>query len=110
MRKKTSLTPRDFTALSDPTGNVYESVCIVAKRAKGIATTSKQELSAKLLEFSSPSDDLEEVFENQDQIALSKFYEKQPKPVLVATEEFLENKLMYRYPEESDEADESIKL
>lgn len=110
MRKKTSLSPRDFTALSDPTGNVYESVCIIAKRAKGIATTSKQELSAKLIEFSSPSDDLEEVFENQDQIALSKFYEKQPKPILVATEEFLEDKLMHRYPEEEEKPGEGLNL
>lgn len=99
-RRINTLIPRDFGAYSGEKGNMYEAVVVVAKRANIIAAKSKQEINEKLQEFASKSDDLEEVFENKDQIILSKYYEKLPKPVIVSTEEFLENKLMYRYPED----------
>jgi DNA-directed RNA polymerase subunit K/omega len=87
---------RDMSKFDESTGNVYESVAIIAKRANQISVEMKQELNRKLEDFSSYSDTLEEVFENKEQIEISRFYEKLPKPNLVATQEFLENKLHYR--------------
>ena len=87
--------------LVKPTGNIYETTVIIARRAKQIAVKTKEELDAKLAEFISHSDNAEEIFENKEHIEISKSYEKQPKPVIIATEEFLANKMMYRYPEEA---------
>ena len=87
---------RDMSKFDEITGNVYESVAIIAKRANQISVEMKHELNRKLEEFSSYSDTLEEVFENKEQIEISRFYEKLPKPGLVATQEFLENRLHYR--------------
>ncbi len=83
-------------------GNVYEAVSICSKRANQISVEIKQELSAKLNEFASYTDNLEEVFENREQIEVSKFYEKLPKPTLVALDEFLDGKLYYRQVEVSE--------
>ena len=83
----------DFEA---PTGNVYESVMIIAKRANQISSEIKQELSRKLADFSTVTDSLEETFENREQIEISKFYERMPKPALIATVEFLEGKVYFR--------------
>lgn len=80
------------------TDNVYESVVVMSKRANQIAVEMKQDLSRKLQEFASYSDNLEEVFENREQIEISRYYEKLPKPVLIAEQEFLEDKLHYRNP------------
>ncbi len=88
---------RDFAA---PTGNIYETVMIIAKRANQISVDIKQELSKKLEEFSSYADTLEETFENREQIEISRYYEKLPKPVLTATKEFEDNKIFYRKAEE----------
>jgi len=87
---------RDMGKLDEATGNVYQSVAIIAKRANQISVEMKQELNRKLEEFSSYSDTLEEVYENKEQIEISRFYEKLPKPSLVATQEFLDNKLHFR--------------
>ena len=87
---------RDMSKLDEVTNNVYESVAIIAKRANQISVEMKQELNRKLEDFSSFSDTLEEVFENKEQIEISRFYEKLPKPGLIATQEFLEQKLHYR--------------
>lgn len=87
---------RDFAA---PTGNIYESVMIIAKRSNQIAASIKQELSKKLEEFSNYADTLEETFENKEQIEISRHYEKLPKPVLTATKEFEEGKIFYRMAE-----------
>jgi len=87
---------RDLLKLSAPTGNVYESVMIMAKRANQIAAEMKQELNAKLEEFSSFADTLEETFENREQIEISRHYERQPKPTLLAINEFDEKKIYYR--------------
>ena len=92
---------RDLSVLAEPTGNIYESVVIMAKRANQIATEVKQELSAKLEEFSdSAPDALEETFENREQIEISKYYEKLPKPSLIAVDEFLHDEIYHRKIEE----------
>ena len=95
---------RDLDKLYSPTGNIYESVVIVAKRANQIGVEVKQELSRKLEEFSSYTDNLEEVFENREQIEISKFYEKLPKSSLVALQEFLDGEIYYRNPATGTEA------
>ena len=79
---------RDIKYLAAPTGNIYETVVILAKRANQIALAEKKELNKKLEDFKNDRDSMDEVFENREQIEISKFYERQPKPVLVAVEEF----------------------
>ena len=87
---------RKLTDIDAPTGNVYESVVIIAKRANQIGTEMKQELNRKLADFSSTTDSLEETFENREQIEISRYYERLPKPSLIATEEFLEGDVYFR--------------
>ena len=89
---------RDVIKLSEDTGNVYETVCIIAKRANQIAVEMKKDLEKKLQEFASMNDNLEEVSENREQIEISRYYEKLPKPVLIATQEYIEGKIKYRNP------------
>ena len=86
---------RDVIKLSQDTGNVYETVCIIAKRANQIAVEMKKDLEKKLQEFATLNDNLEEVSENREQIEISRYYEKLPKPVLIATQEYIEGKVMY---------------
>lgn len=76
--------------------NIYEAVAIIAKRANQISVEMKEELSRKLQEFASYTDNLEEIFENREQIEISKFYERIPKPVLIATQEFEDGKIYFR--------------
>jgi DNA-directed RNA polymerase subunit K/omega len=85
--------------LADQSGNLYESVAIISKRARQIATKVKEELNNKLSEFASTVDNLEEVFENREQIEISKHYERMPKPTTIATDEFMDKKVMFRRPE-----------
>ena len=89
---------RDMVDFADKTGNIYESVSIIGKRANQISVEMKNELSKKLQEFASYNDNLEEVFENREQIEISRFYEKLPKSTLIATQEFIEDKVYYRNP------------
>ncbi len=89
---------RDVIKLSEDTGNVYETVCIIAKRANQIAVEMKKDLEKKLQEFATLNDNLEEVSENREQIEISRYYEKLPKPVLIATQEYIEGKVKYRNP------------
>lgn len=96
MATQPSIITRDMEKISAPTGNVYKSVVVISKRAKQIAVNLKEELNNKLAEFATTVDNLEEVFENREQIEISKFYERMPKPTSTATEEFLEGKLNYR--------------
>ncbi|MCG8476631.1 MAG: DNA-directed RNA polymerase subunit omega [Cytophagales bacterium] len=96
MASKPSIVTRDLNQLTEPTDNLYESLVIIGKRARNLSTTMKEELSGKLAEFASSVDNLEEVFENREQIEISKFYERQPKPSTIATEEFLDSKLQWR--------------
>ena len=90
---------RDLRDIDAKTGNLYESLTIIAKRSNQIAAEMKEELSIKLSEFASTSDNLEEIFENREQIEISKHYEKLPKPVLIAIQEFMEDKIYHRKPE-----------
>ena len=89
---------RNIMDLSRETGNIYESVAIIAKRANQISVEIKQDLNKKLSEFASYNDTLEEVFENREQIEISRYYEKLPKPTLLATEEFIEGSVYWRDP------------
>ena len=86
-----SLITRNNEDVTEPTGNIYQSLVIIGKRARQISSTIKEELNGKLAEFASSVDNLEEIFENREQIEISKFYERMPKPSTVATEEFLED-------------------
>ncbi|CAN5571758.1 DNA-directed RNA polymerase subunit omega [soil metagenome] len=99
MASQSSIITRDMEKISEPTGNIYESVAIVSKRARQVATKMKEELSGKLVEFASTVDNLEEIFENREQIEISRFYERMPKPTTIATDEFLEGEVMFRKPE-----------
>ncbi|MFV0470108.1 MAG: DNA-directed RNA polymerase subunit omega [Dysgonomonas sp.] len=89
---------RDMMTLSKDTGNIYETVRIIGKRANQIAVEMKQDLDRKLQEFASYNDNLEEVFENREQIEISRYYEKLPKPTLIAAQEYTEGKIYYRNP------------
>ena len=89
-------------------GNLYEAIAVIAKRSNQIAQELKEELHAKLEEFASTSDNLEEVFENREQIEISKFYERLPHPTLLAAKEYTEDQVYIRKPENEDE-DEALK-
>lgn len=89
---------RDLVKMAEPTGNIYETVSIIAKRANQIAGEMRHDLEKKLQEFASLNDNLEEVSENREQIEISRYYEKLPKPTLIATQEYVEGKLYYRNP------------
>jgi DNA-directed RNA polymerase subunit K/omega len=96
---ETTTITRDLRDIDAKTGNLYESLTIIAKRSNQIAAEMKEELSSKLSEFATTSDNLEEIFENREQIEISKHYEKLPKPVLIAIQEFMEDKIYHRKPE-----------
>lgn len=94
----TTTITRDVRQLDKTTGNIYESLVIIAKRANQISNNIKEELHSKLSEFASANDNLEEVFENREQIEISKHYERMPKPTLIAIDEFLNGKVYFRNP------------
>ncbi len=87
---------RDILTLEKGTGNIYESAFIMSKRANQISQEIKEELSSKLAEFATHSDNLEEIFENREQIEISKHYERMAKPVAIAIDEYLNDKVYYR--------------
>ena len=87
---------RKLVDLDQPTGNIYKSLNVISRRANQSATEMKQELNRKLADFSTSTDSLEETFENREQIEISRYYERLPKPAIIATEEFLAGKLYYR--------------
>ncbi len=93
---------RNVMELCDETGNIYKSVAIIAKRANQISVQIKEDLSKKLAEFASYNDSLEEVFENREQIEISRYYEKLPKPTLLATQEFVEGRVYWRDPQQEN--------
>jgi DNA-directed RNA polymerase subunit K/omega len=99
----TNTLTRDLSDLAAPTGNIYESVVILSKRANQIAIAEKKELTRKLEDFKNDRDTMEEVFENREQIEISKYYERQPKPSLVAIEEFQEGEVSYRMAKQDEE-------
>ena len=94
---------RNIMELCEDTGNIYESVAIISKRANQISTEIKQDLTKKLAEFASYNDSLEEVFENREQIEISRYYERLPKPTLIAAQEFEEGKIYFRNPAKDKE-------
>lgn len=104
----TSVITRDTGLLESKTGNIYETVVVASRRANQIGTDLKNELNKKLEEFASYTDNLEEIFENREQIEISKFYERLPKPTLMALQEIMEDKLNFRIPsdEEIQQAEE----
>jgi DNA-directed RNA polymerase subunit K/omega len=87
---------KSLIEIKNLTGNLYESIAIVAKRANQINISLKEELHNKLEEFASHTDSLEEIHENKEQIEISKAYEKMPNPAILATQEFMEGKIYYR--------------
>jgi hypothetical protein len=107
MAAQPSIVTRDLEKIAAQTGNLYESVVVISKRSRQIATNLKEELNNKLAEFATTVDNLEEVFENREQIEISKYYERLPKPTSTATEEFLDQKIMYRYRTETDQHQEN---
>jgi len=89
---------RNVNDLDQKTQNIYESLVIISKRANQISNNMKEELHGKLAEFASSNDNLEEIFENREQIEISKHYERLPKPSLIAIDEFLNDKIYFRNP------------
>ncbi len=100
-KSKTDITTvtRDVSKIEEKTGNIYQSVVIIAKRANQVGIEMKEELNNKLSEFVSSADNLEEVFENREQIEIAKYYEQLPKPTLIAINEFFNDQVYYRIPE-----------
>ena len=102
MKIKSSLNTRDYKELSSKTGNIYKSVNIIGKRAKQISAVQKEELNSKLAEFASDVDNLEEIFENREQIEISRYYERLPPPTTIATEELLNDELEFNDMQDPD--------
>lgn len=102
MAASPSIITRNTDELAAPTGNIYESVSIISKRAKQISTNMKEELNGKLAEFASTVDNLEEIFENREQIEISKFYERMPKPTSMAVEEFQNDNIYWRMKDQEE--------
>lgn len=94
----TNTETRDVMKMAEPVGNVYEMVRIISKRANQLSLEMKQDLDNKLQEFASYSDNLEEVFENHEQIEISRFYEKLPKPSLLAVQDWKDSDIYHRNP------------
>lgn len=101
MALQASIITRNTTEIADITGNLYQSIVVMSRRARQIAVTSREELNSKLAEFASTVDNLEEIFENREQIEISKFYERMPKPSANAIAEFMDNKVYWRSREDS---------
>ena len=97
-----ALQTRDVQAIIAATGNLYESISVIAQRSRQISTEIKEELNQKISEFSIGTDSLEEVFENKEQIEVSRQYERMPKSTSLATDELLEGKIYFRYRQEED--------
>lgn len=102
----TNTITRDLNNLAAPTGNIYETVVILSKRANQISAAEKKELTRKLEDFKNDRDTMEEVFENREQIEISKYYERQPKPGLVAISEFEDKEIYYRMAKKEDDSED----
>jgi DNA-directed RNA polymerase subunit K/omega len=104
VKSEVTTVTRDMRAFDAETHNIYHSVVIVGKRANQIGQEMKEELSNKLEEFASSTDNLEEIFENREQIEIAKYYEQLPKPTLIAVNEFINGNIYYRVPETEDKS------
>ena len=100
VKPERSAISRDLNKLEEGTDNIYQTIAILAKRANQISGNVKEELHSKLSEFAADSDNLEEIFENREQIEISSHYERMPKPTLMAIQEFLEEKIYFRKSDE----------
>ena len=98
----TNTVSRDMSKMWEDTDNIYETVKIISKRSNQIAADMKHDLDKKLQEFASYNDNLEEVFENREQIEISRYYEKLPKPTLIATKEFEDGEIYWKNPVKKD--------
>ncbi len=98
VKTDTSAVTRKMNDFNNVTGNIYETVAMLSKRANQISLELKEELNKKISEFASSSDNLEEIFENREQIEIARFYEKLPKPTLLAVQEFIDEQIYYRNP------------
>tara|TARA_B100001287_G_scaffold45483_1_gene34523 strand:+ start:56 stop:388 length:333 start_codon:yes stop_codon:yes gene_type:complete len=105
MKIKSKITHLNVDEIASKTGNVYKSVRIIGKRARQLSATQKEELSEKLAEFASDVDNLEEVFENREQIEISRYFERLPKSTTVAAEELINDELFHRKPDKEEEED-----
>lgn len=102
VKTETTAVTRHKESFYEQTGNIYETVVVISKRANQIALEIKKELDQKIEEFAPATDNLEEVFENREQIEIAKFYERLPKPTLLAVEEFLNGQIYFRNPHKTD--------
>ena len=102
IKTETTTVTRDLNQITNKTGNLYESVVILAKRANQISIELKEELNTKLEEFATHNDNLEEVFENREQIEIAKYYEQLPKPSLISIYEFTNDQIYFRKPTEEE--------
>jgi DNA-directed RNA polymerase subunit K/omega len=107
MKIKSSITQFNIEEVASKTGNIYKSVKIIGKRARQLSAVQKEELSEKLAEFASDIDNLEEIFENREQIEISRYFERLPKSSTVAAEELIENELFFRYPQDENNSDQN---
>lgn len=98
----TNTVSRDMSQMWKDTGNIYETVVIISKRSNQIASDMKHDLDKKLQEFASYNDNLEEVFENREQIEISRYYEKLPKATLIATKEYEDGEIYWKNPAKKD--------
>ncbi len=98
IKSETTAVTRHKEKFYEQTGNIYETVVVLSKRANQIAQELKQELDSKIAEFATSNDNLEEVFENREQIEIAKYYERLPKPTLLAVHEFMNNQIYIRNP------------
>ncbi len=105
IRTETTAVTRQKDVFYKQTGNIYETTVVLSKRANQIEKELKQELDQKISEFASSSDNLEEVFENREQIEIAKFYERIPKPTLLAIQEFLDGDIYFRNPHKEKATD-----
>ncbi|MBO7083267.1 MAG: DNA-directed RNA polymerase subunit omega [Bacteroidales bacterium] len=103
IRTETTVVTRQKDQFYKGTGNIYETVAILTKRANQIASEMKEELNKKIEEFATNNDSLEEVFENREQIEIAKFYERLPKPTLIAIHEFLNDEIYFRNPRKENQ-------
>lgn len=107
MKTETTAITRDKHRFYEQTGNIYKSVSVLSKRANQIGLEMKEELNRKIAEFATTTDNLEEIFENREQIEIAKFYEQLPKPTLISIHEFLNTQIYFRDPH--DEIEEPAK-
>ena len=104
MKIQSSINQFNIEKIASKTGNIYKSVKIIGKRARQLSSAQKEELTEKLAEFASDIDNLEEIFENKEQIEISRYFERLPKSSTVATQELINDELFFRNPEDKDDS------